>query len=553
MYAIVNDRDKMKIMYEKYKDEVWVGYNSRHYDIYIAKAILCGFDPYEMNEWIITKDRKGFEFSKLLNEYPIINYDTSIFGKSLKQLEAFMGHDIRETSVPFDIDRKLTNSEIKEVLRYCKHDVMETFHVFLETVVDYETHIDVIKKFNLSLNDISKTQTQLVASVLRADRMTYDDEFDITIPDNLQLGKYSYLKDHYVEWSKSKSYDGMELSTTIAGVPHNLGVGGLHGSIDKYFGDGLYILADVGSYYPSLMIEYDFFSRSIGEYGKRLFKDIYYTRMELKHSGKKKEQAPYKLILNKAYGGLKDKYNALYDPVQANNICISGQLFLVDLIDKVEDIVKICQSNTDGVLFKVEPEYKDELIRRCEEWSKRTRMTLEYEEYNRIVQKDVNSYIAVEPNGGVKRKGSYVKNLSPLDNHLPIVNKAIVDYFVKGIPVTKTIMESNQLIDFQFVTKVSNKYDFAYKVDKYGKEVYDGMVGNKMNEKVYRVFASIRPQDGPLYKKHKTKEKLDKTAGTPESCFIENGDITNQVVLPYLDKQWYVEVAEQRIKDFIGS
>lgn len=30
-------------------------------------------------------------------------------------------------------------------------------------------------------------------------------------------------------------------------------------------------------------------------------------------------------------------------------------------------------------------------------------------------------------------KGAYVKKLYPLDNDLPIVNEAIVNYFLKGI------------------------------------------------------------------------------------------------------------------------
>ena len=563
-YSIVNDKEKLERMYEKYKDDVWVMYNSS-YDKFIIQAILCDFDPYKMNDWIINQGRKGFEFSSLLNKFPLITYDVSVFGRSLKQLQAYMGHDIRETSVPFDIDRKLTDKEIQETLSYCKHDVHETFHVFLETVVDYETHIEVIKKFNLTLQDMSKTQTQLVAKVLGAERRTYNDEFDITIPDTLDLGKYAWLKDHYLEWSKTKTYDGMELSTTIAGVPHTLGIGGLHGAVEKYFGDGLYILADVESYYPSLMIEYDYHSRSIGSRGKKLFKSIYDNRMKLKHEGKKKEQLPYKLILNKSYGGLKDKYNALYDPVQANNICISGQLFLVDLIDKVEDICDIKFSNTDGVLLKVEPENEAEVKRRCEEWSKRTGMNLGYEYYNRVVMKDVNSYLAVAPNGSVTRKGSYVKKLSPLDNHLPIVNKAIVDYFVHGISPRITVMSSNALIDFQFITKVSNKYDFAFKVDNHGREVYNevkvlkkGEVttqyrGSKMQERVYRVFASLRDSDGGLFKKHKTKTTLDKTAGTPERCFIDNTDITEKTVPPILDREWYIALAEQRIKEFIGG
>lgn len=192
-------------------------------------------------------------------------------------------------------------------------------------------------------------------------------------------------------------------------------------------------------------------------------------------------------------------------------------------------------------------------------------MSLEFEYYNRIVQKDVNSYLAVTPDGYVKRKGSYVKSLSPLDNHLPIVNKAIVDYFVHGISPRTTVMSSNALIDFQFITKVSNKYDFAFKVDKYGKDVYNEVKvlkkgdvntqyrGNKMQERVYRVFASLRDSDGGLFKKHKAKTTLDKTAGTPEKCFIDNTDITEKTVPPNLDREWYISLAEQRIKEFIGG
>ena len=95
------------------------------------------------------------------------------------------------------------------------------------------------------------------------------------------------------------------------------------------------------------------------------------------------------------------------------------------------------------------------------------------------------------------------------------------------------------MIDFQFITKVSGKYDYAFKDDKI------------MNEKVYRVFASTDPSDGGLYKKHKSKETLDKTAGTPEKCFIDNSDITEKDIPSKLDRQWYVDLAKTRIKEFV--
>ena len=50
-YEIVNSRDELNVLYEKCKKDIWCGFNSRHYDQYILKAILCGFDP--------KKDRKS--------------------------------------------------------------------------------------------------------------------------------------------------------------------------------------------------------------------------------------------------------------------------------------------------------------------------------------------------------------------------------------------------------------------------------------------------------------------------------------------------------------
>ena len=38
-----------------------------------------------------------------------------------------MGNDIRETSVDFNTRKKLTHEQLKEVIKYCKHDVSKLF------------------------------------------------------------------------------------------------------------------------------------------------------------------------------------------------------------------------------------------------------------------------------------------------------------------------------------------------------------------------------------------------------------------------------------------
>lgn len=534
----MNDKAKFEKFYEYYKYQIWVGYNSRNYDQWIAKAILCDFNPWDMNDWLINKNRKGFEFSRLLNKFPILNYDCSVGFRSLKELEAFMGHSIKETSVPFNIDRKLTQKEIKEVLEYCRHDVQETFEVFVETKAEFESHIGLIKEFQLPLTMISKTKAQLSAEILGATQVKRDDEFDITLPNNIILGKYQWIREHFENWAKnSKNYDEITLETDICGVPHKFGVGGLHGAIEKYLGEGYYIMADVASYYPAGMIEYNYLSRNVSD--PRKFRAIRDERIIMK-ANKDPRQAPRKIVLNSTFGASKDKYNKLYDPLQANNLCIANQLFLVDLLEKLEGKCELIQSNTDGILVKLyRKEDRDMIIAICEEWCKRTRFELEYDEYTKVIQRDVNNYIIVDKDGGVKRKGAVVKKLNRLDNDLPIVNKAVVEYFVNNVPVEQTIMGATKLIDFQKITKISSKYEYGH---------HNGKI---LHEKVHRCFASNNPLDGMLTKKHRNKDTLDKTPSTPESCFIINDNIEEMPIPTKLDKQWYIDLAKKRIAEFV--
>lgn len=541
-HEIVNNPEELKSIYKSNKNNIWIGYNSRSYDQYIMKGILLDMDPKKINDHIIVKNQGGWSFSSLFNKIQFYNYDIMTSFHGLKQLEGFMGNDIRETTVNFNINRKLTDKEIKEVLFYCNHDVEQTMKVFVNRKEEFDSQMGLIKTFNLPLKYISKTKAQLSAIILEAykheDR---NDEFDITIVDTIKLNKYKHIRKWY-ENPSNKNYK-KSLTIDVAGVSHIFGWGGLHGARLKYLGDGIFINSDVGSFYPSLMIEYEFLSRNVRHAEK--FKDIYDYRMKLKHEGKKKEQAPYKIVLNGTYGASKDKYNNLYDPLQANNVCVNGQLMLLDLIEKVESQIPgamLIQSNTDGVMFKLPKKEDIEVYKDiCKEWENRTRMTLEHDLIKKVIQKDVNNYIVVMENGKIKSKGAYVKSLNKLDNDLPIVNKALMEYFINGIEPEDTINSCRELIQFQKVVKVSNKYKYA-------------LHGNKiLNEKVLRVFASRSNGDEGVFKLKNDKNTPDKIGNTPLKCFIDNSDINGVIVPRKLDKQWYIDVAKKRIKDFIGD
>ena len=111
--VIVNDKKRLEEYYELHKNEIWIGYNNNHYDQYIMKAILCGFNPKEVNDYIIAEGKHGWQFSGLFRKIPMYNFDIMYRNdRGLKSLEGFMGNNIKETSVPFNLNRKLTVDEI---------------------------------------------------------------------------------------------------------------------------------------------------------------------------------------------------------------------------------------------------------------------------------------------------------------------------------------------------------------------------------------------------------------------------------------------------------
>ena len=311
--VIVNDAEGLKKFYEEHKNDIWIGYNSRHYDQYILKGIICGFNPKEINDYIIVDKKSGYSYSNLFRRIPINNFDIMTSFHSLKQLEGFMGNMIKESDIDFNIDRKLTEEELKEVIKYCKHDVQQTMKVFMNRKSEFESQMQLIKTFNLPLSYISKTKVQLSAVILEANKIERNDEFDIEIPNTLKVNKYKEI----VDWYKNpinRDYS-KELVKEVAGVEHIFAWGGLHGAIPNYIDEGKFLNIDVASYYPALMIEYGYGSRNMANPDK--FREIRDLRLKYK-AEKNPLQAPLKIVINGTYGAMKDKFNNLYDPRQAN-------------------------------------------------------------------------------------------------------------------------------------------------------------------------------------------------------------------------------------------
>lgn len=199
-------------------------------------------------------------------------------------------------------------------------------------------------------------------------------------------------------------------------------------------------------------------------------------------------------------------------------------------------------ANTDGLI--VSAQNSDKLQSVCHEWEDRVGVRLEFDELQKVVQRDVNNYIAVFKNGKIETKGASVKQTSTLDNDMSIVNKSVTNFLLTGVPICDTIYSENSLIGFQRIVKLSTKYRWVEHETSTGNRRYDF--------KSYRVFATDDEGWGRILKCD-GKRNPAKFANTPDHCIIENGDIRGVSVADAgfsLDRQWYIDLAKTRVRQF---
>lgn len=556
-------------------------FNGKHYDQFIIRAILSGASHTELkeiNDYIINDGEQGWSHPLIRENWTEMQLfdlkDDLPLSLSLKAIEGNMGIPIRESSIPFDYPHKLNEKQLKEVIEYCQYDVKATKELYLQRQGYLKGKIAVGEMAHLGPEEsMYMTNAKLVASLLAgpyAKPREWGDDTVYEFPDNLRVENQEVLEFFSVIDPTYKS----SKKVMIAGVEHTLAYGGLHGAQSNFINDPnkLTMNVDVRSYYPSLMIEYDYFSRAIKD--KQLFVDIYNARIHYKEIGDKEKQQPLKLVLNTTYGTMKNKYNALYDPRMANAVCISGQLFLIDLIEKLAKIrsVELVQSNTDGIMIQFDQSQLENVRLEIKKWEKRTRFVMEEDHISKVVQKDVNNYLIQDKESGkLKVKGGWLtthNGQTILNGDLTIVAKAIVNYLVYGTPVEETINSSTNVLDFQMIAKTGRTYEKTVHARAIGTETHTekythmSYVEEKdvtrdildMNnwvevQRVNRVYASKDKSYGTLYKV-KSSGRRDKIATIPEHAIIDN---ENKVSLDMIDKMWYNVLASQRLRDFVGE
>lgn len=561
--VVHNDNEALRSCISE--DAVYIGFNSKHYDQYIVKGICADFSPQELkqlNDYIIAGNQ-GWQYPLLNGFYFSFNNvdirDDTQQGLSLKAIEGHMGISIQETEVDFNLDRPLTQEELDQTIFYCKHDVDAT-----EKLTDIRK--DYLKnKINLGrmagLTDtkaMAMTNGKLTAAMLKATAQKHDDERQYVYPDNLRREcipqeVFDFFDRMYDPNISDAEYFKSKLEISVGECPVTIGFGGIHGAIPNYFWseqedpEEAIRNKDVGSYYPHLCTINGYTSRNIPS--PQVYENVLESRMKAKAAGDIATANALKLVCNTTYGCLLNQYNDLYDPLMGRSVCISGQLYLLELARHCyQDIpgLKIVQLNTDGIMVQCRKEYLSQLDEICDEWQSRTGFELETDSVIKIAQKDVNNYVEIQEGGKAKAKGGYlVKGISTvgafnINNSCCIVATALKEYFVNGTPVEETIENCNDIFQFQIIAKAGAKYKEAYHV-----------VGDRKEQvqKVNRVYATADTRYGKLFKVKAEDDTTAKIESLPEHCIIDND---NQLTIADVDKNFYIEMARKRVNDFMG-
>jgi hypothetical protein len=174
---------------------------------------------------------------------------------------------------------------------------------------------------------------------------------------------------------------------------------------------------------------------------------------------------------------------------------VNGQLMISMLVESLMislDNPIVLQTNTDGVTFKIKRTDIDKYYEICREWEKKTKLILEFANYEKMIISDVNSYIAIYEGGKTKCKGRF--EWEDLQNHKAshlhknksglIIAKAVFNYFVNGINPKDYLQSNRNIFDYCNGAKIKGKWFFLEK------GVEESSYYEKKLQKIVRYYVS---------------------------------------------------------------
>jgi hypothetical protein len=513
-----NDTENLARFLARNKGCTLIGFNNVSYDYpllhYFILQLKRKLSPQKLVASLYKKSNQLIKISSTVNKPLFKNIDLLLINHfnnkakmvSLKELQFNLRmENIQE--LPYKFDTVLTKNQIEEITLYCLNDVKATYLFYLECVdsikfrekmsakynMDFTNYNDVkigeailidalSKKMNLPREVIESMRTRRSSMSIKEIIVPYVKFFSEPLKAFTTWWKTKVITETKGQFSKIPIADCQDilqytngklcmkntmlkkLNIIHKGFQFDFGTGGIHGilrpGVWKSDKDTELILVDVSSYYPNLCSKNGFHP---AHFPKDIFIAVidmlYQQRMQGKLDGDNEIVKAIKLALNGAlYGKSNDIFSCMYDPQMMMSVCVNGQLLLVMLAEKLIDTgFEVIQINTDGILLSCKKKNKSKLDIICNNWMNLTKLKLDYDYFDLVVQKDCNNYIARYTNGKIKRKGAaFSYKLEWHKNHSSLViQKAVEQYFLHDIPVETFIRNHKNIYDFMLRVKLN--------------------------------------------------------------------------------------------------
>lgn len=571
-FIINNDLNALRSFYLEYRDSMFIGYNNASYDNNVMRGYLQGKNAYQISKTIIESDDRGLVY-KMFDSHktPLLGMDLYQDNKgfSLKEHSAFLGINIKETEVDFDMDRPLTDEEKAKNIAYCKNDVLATEKRFEQNISMLLAKAVLALSYDLNKTDLLKTNANLTATILGAVRHNDrgDERSYYELPEGFSIENQDVLDNLTGELP-----DKIEVTLQRRDVELVLGEGGSHSAKTSFIDvSGNMYHSDATSLHPSSMRLFDLESRNIPEEFKGRYQEIIEKRVNAKHNKNnivniKGVDIPgwvldlgLKLPLNGTYGAMGAEFNPLYDPRQRLRVCLVGQLAFMDLLEKVEPHATVVQTNTDAIDYIPFSEIdREELNNIFSDWEERTGYELDTERYVEMFQANVNNYVQRMDDGSVNIKGA-IGLTKGLKNSKAVVSNAFINYLLAGKDYKEYINECTDIRQFQIISKTGYTFDQTIQRDIHGNEINA--------QKVNRVFAvKDKTNAVELFKVKKTHvldsetdEMIDSLsytkglANAPEHYTISNEAIGEGITINEIDKDYYIRQVEDTLELWFGE
>lgn len=476
----------------------WISFNGLSYDIPMLACALSGYTTDKLktiNDNIIVDKIKHWQLD-ISKWQPKDHIDIMEVAPGKSGLKNYAGriHSKMIQDLPYDPDRILTVSEMKEVNEYCGNDLDVLEHLYNILQPQIEQRIYLSKRYEIDLR--SKSDSQLAETVLKKrsevtlSRKLYkpDINWNMEIKYNPpsfisfyteQLNNiFRIIKNSTFKLSNSgsielpKELEDVEIH--IANSVYKIGIGGLH-SQEKNIShisndDCLLIDNDVASYYPTLILNSGKYPPALGntflkEYGEIKAERLMWKQKQktLPKGTKEYKEAECgneggKIFLNGTFGKTGSYYSILFAPEMLLQTTLTGQLSLLMLIEMHEICgISVISANTDGFIIKCYKDMYENSRQLIKTWENVTQLDMEETRYKAIYSRDVNNYFAIKEDSSVKRKGEYALSglIAKKNPDVEICSDAVAEFLAKGVSIEQSIRTCMDIRKFIVVKKVA--------------------------------------------------------------------------------------------------